>query len=210
MNEHYPFENPPLPYTYDTLEPYINIQTLYLHHDRIERQFVTNLNNILRDYPELQTLSLEELLSNPENLPPEARQSIIDNAGGIYNHILYFSGMTNPSAYFQSTYLYPAIIRDFVTLDNFSNEFKRYALSMFGPGYAWLVSDPDGNLQIITTPYETPPIADNLCIIAGVDLWEHSYFLQDFNNRAGYIENWFHVLDWEEMDRRYKNCINAE
>lgn len=209
MNEHYPFVNPPLPYTYDALEPYINIQTLYLHHDRILQRYVTNLNNLLKDYPELQTLSLEELLSNPENLPPEIRQFVIDSAGGIYNHIIYFYGMTNPSTAFRTTYLSPAIIRDWGTMENFFDEYKRHAMSIFGPGYAWLVADPDGKLRIITTAYEDSPISDNLCIVAGIDVWEHSYYLPHFTNRAAYIEDWFRVLDWEEMERRYKNCINA-
>lgn len=209
MNEHYPFVNPPLPYTYDALEPYINIQTLYLHHDRILQWYVANLNNILKDYPDLQTLSLEELLSAPENIPPEIRQFVIDSAGGVYNHIIYFYGMTNPSQNFRTTYLTPAIIRDFGTIENFFDEYKRYAMSIFGPGYAWLVADSNGNLQIITTPYENSPISNNFCIVAGIDVWEHSYYLPHFTNRAAYIEDWFRVLDWEEMERRYKNCINT-
>ncbi|MEY8355952.1 superoxide dismutase [Lachnospiraceae bacterium 54-53] len=210
MNEHYPFVNPPLPYAYDALEPYIGTQTLYLHHDRILQRYVQNLNSILINYPELQNMSLEELISNPESLPAEIRQSIIDNGGGVYNHIIYFNGMTDPSARFQTTYLNPAIVRDFGTVEQFFDEFKRYALSVFGSGYAWLVSDPSGNLQIVTTPNENSPIANNLCIVAGIDVWEHSYYLQHFNNRAAYIEDWFRVLNWEEAERRYENCINAE
>ncbi|MTK05662.1 MAG: superoxide dismutase [Hungatella sp.] len=210
MNEHYPFANPPLPYTYDALEPYVNIQTLYQHHNRILQQYVTNLNNILKDYPELQTLSLEELLTSAENLPPEIRQSVIDRAGGIYNHMIYFYGMANPSAYFQTVYLSPAIIRDFGTGENFFNEYKKYAMSIFGPGYAWLVADSDGKLRFITTSYEDSPILYNLCIVAGIDVWEHSYYAPYFTSRSAYIEDWFHVLNWEIMERRYKNCINVE
>lgn len=208
MNERYPFVNPPLPYTYDMLEPYINIQTLYVHHDRISQQYVTNLNDLLKDYPELQTLSLAELLSSPEILPPEIRQSIIHNAGGVLNHIIYFYGMTPPT-YIRTAHLEPAIIRDFGTLENFFDTYKLHALSLLGPGYAWLVADQNGNLQILTTYYEQTPVSDNLCIVAGIDMWEHSYYLPHFNNRAAYVEDWFRVLDWEEMERRYENCINS-
>lgn len=210
MNEHYPFVNPPLPYAYDALEPYIGTQTLYLHHDRILQRYVLNLNNILRDYPELQTLSLEELLSNPENLPPEIRQSIIDNGGGVYNHILYFNGMVSPTERFQASDLYPAIIQEYGTLEQFFDEFKRYALSVFGSGYAWLVVNSEGRLQIVTTPNENSPITDNLCIVAGIDLWEHAYYLQRFNDRSAYIEDWFRVVSWEVANERYENCINSE
>ncbi|MEY8355947.1 superoxide dismutase [Lachnospiraceae bacterium 54-53] len=210
MNEHYPFVNPPLPYAYDALEPYIDTQTMYLHHDRHLQRYVLNLNTILRDYPELQNMSLEELLTNLDSLPPEIRQSIIDNGGGVYNHIIYFNGMTNSMERSQAQTLYPAIVQEFGTAENFFDEFKRYALSVFGSGYAWLVVDPGGRLSIVTSPNQNSPISDNLCIIAGIDVWEHAYYLKRFNDRAAYIEDWFHVVSWQEADARYRTCINAE
>ncbi|GLC80554.1 superoxide dismutase [Lacrimispora brassicae] len=210
MNEHYPFVNLPLPYPYDALEPYIDTQTMYLHHDRLQQRYVANLNAILREYPELQNMSLEELLSNPENLPEEARQGIINNGGGVYNHILYFAGMTNSMTRSQAETLFPAIVQRFGTVEQFFDEFKRYAMSVFGSGYAWLVSDSNNTLMFVTTPNQNSPISNGLCVIAGIDVWEHAYFLKRFNDRAAYIEDWFHVVSWEAADERYKLCTNAE
>ncbi|ADL05464.1 superoxide dismutase [Lacrimispora saccharolytica] len=210
MNEHYPFVNPPLPYAYDALEPYIDTQTMYLHHDRLQQRYVVNLNIILKDYPQLQSLSLEELISDPESLPAEVRQGIINNAGGVYNHIIYFSGMTNSMTRSQADELYPAIQQDFGSVEQFFDEFKKYALSVFGSGYAWLVLDSNGRLRFVTTANQNSPVTDGFCVIAGIDVWEHAYFLKRFNDRAAYIEDWFHVVSWEAADERYKACMNVE
>ncbi len=210
MNEHYPFVNLPLPYPYDALEPYIDTQTMYLHHDRLQQRYVANLNTILRDYPQLQNLTLVELLSHPERLPEEARQGIINNGGGVYNHNIYFAGMTNSMTRSQAETLFPAIVESFGTVEQFFDEFKRYAMTVFGSGYAWLVVDRNSTLMFVTTPNQNSPISNGFCVIAGIDVWEHAYFLKRFNDRAAYIEDWFHVVSWEAADERYKMCINAE
>lgn len=141
MNEHYPFVNMPLPYPYDALEPYIDTQTMYLHHDRLQQRYVANLNGILREYPQLQNMSLEELLSDTESLPAEARQGIINNGGGVYNHIIYFAGMTNSMTRSQAETLYPAIQDSFGSVEQFFDEFKkiravcvRFRICMAGSG----------------------------------------------------------------------------
>ena len=208
MNEHYPFVNPPLPYAYDSLEPYIDTQTMYLHHDRLQQRYVANLNEALSRYPELQNKSLVELLSDTESLPPEIRQTIINNGGGVYNHIIYFNGMTNSMSRSQAQALYPALIESFGTIENFFDEFKRYALQVFGSGYAWLVLDQNGQLALVTTPNQNTPISNGLCVIAAIDVWEHAYFLKRFNDRAAYLEDWFHVVNWEMADERYLLCTN--
>ncbi len=210
MNEHFPFVNAPLPYKYDALEPYITTQTLYLHHDRIQQKDVQMLNEILKDYPELQNLSLEELLSDPGSLPEEIRQSIIDYGGGAYSHLLYFNGMTNSMTRFQADTLYPAILRDFGNVENLFSEFKIAALSVFGSGNAWLVTDPDGRLIIITAPNQDTPLLQNLCPIAVIDVWEHAYYLKNYNDRSAYIEDWFHVISWEIADELYRKCLHAQ
>lgn len=210
MNEHYPFVNAPLPYEYDALEPYIDTQTVYLHHDRLQQKNVQMLNEILKDYPELQNMSLEELISDPDSLPEEVRQSILDYAGSVYSHILYFNGMTNSMIRFDTELLYSAILRDFEGVENFFNEFKKKALAVFGSGNAWLVVDPEGQLKIIAEPNQNIPLAQNLCPIAVIDVWEHAYYLKRFNDRPAYIEDWFHVANWNKADELYKKCINAE
>lgn len=210
MNEHYPFVNQPLPYAYDALEPYIDTQTMYIHHDRIQQRSVVELNTILMRYPELQNTSLEELISHPENLPEEIRQGIIDYGGSVYNHILYFNGMTNSQDRVQPEVLYPVIIRDFISMEEFFNEYKRLALSVFGSGFAWLAVDSEGKLKLLTTPNQNTPLTEGYCVVLAMDVWEHAYFLKRFNDRAAYIEDWFHVINWQMADELYKQCIGAE
>lgn len=207
MNEHYPFVNPPLPYAYDALEPFIDTKTMHLHHDRHLQTYVNNLNEALKDYPQLQGLSLERLIYNAGRLPEGIRQAIINNAGGVYNHILYFNGMINPSSGIQSGNLYSAITKDFGSVDQFLNEFKNQALSVFGSGYAWLVVTPRRNLKIVTSPNQNTPIMRNLCPVLTIDVWEHAYYLKHYNERAAYIDDWFKVVNWEQAEKLYNNCI---
>ena len=207
MNEHYPFVNPPLPYAYDALEPYIDAKTMELHHDRHLQTYVNNLNSALKDHPELQSWSLEELIYNTGQLPEAIRQSIRNNAGGVHNHIFYFNGMSNSPTRAQTGMLYPAIVRDFGSIQKFYDDFKSKALSVFGSGYAWLVVNGDGKLQLITSANQDNPIAQNLCPVVGIDVWEHAYYLKHYNERAAYIDDWFQVVDWERAGQAYDRCI---
>lgn len=207
MNEHYPFVNPPLPYAYDALEPFIDTKTMQLHHDRHLQTYVNNLNNTLKDHPELQSWSLEKLIYNADKLPLAIRQPIKNNGGGVYNHIFYFDGMTNSETRSQAGTLYPAIIRDFGSVERFYNEFKNQALSVFGSGYAWLVIDQNGKLRIVTSANQDTPLVQNFCPVAAIDVWEHAYYLKHYNERAAYIDDWFNVVNWERASELYKNCI---
>ena len=168
---------------------------------------MNNLNNTLKDYPELQTWSLERLVNNADRLPAAIQKSIRNNGGGVYNHIFYFDGMTNSETRSQAGMLYPAIMRDFGSVEQFYNEFKNQALSVFGSGYAWLVSDQNGKLRIITTANQDTPITQNLCPIVTIDVWEHAYYLKHYNERAAYVDDWFHVVNWEHAGELYKKCM---
>lgn len=207
MNEHYPFVNPPLPYAYDALEPYIDTKTMHLHHDRHLQTYVDNLNNALKDYPELQNLSLEQLIYNADSLPSVIRQSVINNGGGVYNHIFYFDGMSNSETRSQAGMLYTAIMEEFGATERFYDEFKKNALAVFGSGYAWLVADKDGKLKIMKTANQDTPIVQNMCPIVVIDVWEHAYYLKHYNERAAYVDNWFHVVDWNHAGELYEKCI---
>lgn len=207
MNEHYPFVNPPLPYPYDALEPFIDTKTMHLHHDRHLQTYVNNLNNTLKDYPELQSWSLEKLIYNAFRLPEAIQKSIVNNGGGVYNHIFYFEGMTNSETRLQAKNLYPAIVRDFGSVEQFYKEFQKQALSVFGSGYAWLVVDQTVKLKIITSANQNSPISQNLCPIATIDVWEHAYYLKHYNERSAYIDDWFNVANWKHSDELYKRCI---
>ncbi len=207
MNEHFPFVNPPLPYAYDALEPYIDTKTMHLHHDRHLQTYVDNLNGALKDYPELQSWSLEQLIYNADRLPVDIRQSVINNGGGVYNHIFYFNGMSNSETRSQAGMLYNAIVQDFGCVESFFDAFKKQALSVFGSGYAWLVADQSGKLKIVTSANQDTPITHGLCPVAAIDVWEHAYYLKHFNERAAYIDDWFNVANWERAGILYKNCI---
>lgn len=210
MNEHYPFVNPPLPYAYDALEPFIDTLTMQLHHDRHLQTYVNNLNATLKDYEDLHSWPLEKLIVNADRLPEAIRTSVKNNGGGVYNHIFYFDGMSNSENRTQAGALYPAIVRDFWSAEQFYNEFKKQALSVFGSGYAWLAADQDGKLKIVTTANQDTPIVQNLCPIATIDVWEHAYYLKHYNERAAYVDDWFNVVDWEHAGELYKKCVETQ
>lgn len=200
MNQHYKFVNPPLPYEYDALEPFIDAKTMELHHDRHLQTYVDNLNKILTDYPEYQNLTLEELILFAGSLPSEIKQSVLNNAGGVYNHIFFFSTMNFPSDSPLPANLLKTVDSNFGNFDNFKFEFTKAALSVFGSGYAWLVKDSFDNLKIITTANQDTPLSLHLSPVLAIDVWEHAYYLKNYNKRADYIMNWFHVVDWEKVN----------
>jgi Superoxide dismutase len=207
MNEHYPFVNPPLPYSYDALEPYIDTKTMHLHHDRHLQTYVDNLNSTLKDYPELHNWSLEQLIYNVDSLPIAIQQSVRNNGGGVYNHIFYFNGMSNSESRSQAGVLYHAIMRDFGSIQQFYDSFKKQALSVFGSGYAWLVVDQSGKVKTFASANQDTPFVQSQCPVAAIDVWEHAYYLKHYNERASYIDDWFNVANWDRAGELYKNCM---
>ena len=203
MQDYYEFINEPLPYSYKALEPYIDIQTLYLHHDKHLQTYVDNLNKALSGYPFLQTFSLEQLLENLESMPEEVRKAIRNNAGGVYNHRFYFNGMTGQSTKRPGGTLAKAINQKYGSFEEFKKQFTDAALGVFGSGYAWLVLDKDGNFEIIQTANQDTPLELGKMPILNIDVWEHAYYLKNFNVRKSYTDNWFEVVNWEQAQERY-------
>lgn len=200
------FKAVPLPYSYSALEPFISKEVMTYHHDKHYQAYVNNLNKALANYPKYQSYSLEKILKNLDSLPKEIYTPVKNNAGGVYNHEFFFSIMT-PSKTAPSGKLKKAIERDFGTYNNFMEEFKKAASSVFGSGWAWLVSDRDGKLSIITTANQDSPISDNLTPIICIDVWEHAYYLQYKNKRAEYIDNWVNVINWKKALENYTYVI---
>ena len=192
-NNHYPFNLVPLPYAYDALEPYIDTKTMELHHDRHLKTYVDNLNTVLSKYPEYQTWSLERLITQANFLPEEIRTPVKNNAGGVYNHNFFFAGMSASGGQASVGDLMQQMNRDFGSFDAFKREFKSKALSVFGSGYAWLVRGHNMRLRVITTANQDTPLTLNLYPLAAIDVWEHAYYLKHYNERAAYIDDWFHV-----------------
>lgn len=210
MNEHYKFINVPLPYAYNAMEPYIDAKTMKLHHSRHLQTYINNLNNTLEHYPQFQGWALEDLLFHLASLPKEIRESVKNNGGGVYSHWLYFSNLTDPAHSKPAGALSEAITSTFTSMENFKAQFKKAALSVFGSGYAWLVLDAAEDLKIITTANQDTPLPLGLCPILNIDVWEHAYYLKHYNVRADYIEDWFHVINWENADRYYKHCLSPD
>ncbi|MBP3704990.1 MAG: superoxide dismutase [Clostridia bacterium] len=190
-----PFENCPLPYTYDALEPCIDAKTMELHHDRHLQTYIDNLNLALESLPALQSRSAAQLavLQN--------RPTISKNAGGVFNHRFYFCGMT-PHCERRTPCgaLEQAIRRHFCTQENFTKAFTAAALHVFGSGYAWLACNRQKQLMIVTTANQEVPMLRGLRPLLCCDVWEHAYYLKHYNRRADYIHNWLQVIDWQRAD----------
>ena len=207
-NNHYPFVNPPLPYDYNAMEPFIDTKTMTLHHDKHLQTYVDNLNSVLKDNPKLQNLSLEELIYSSGRLSRNIQDKVRNNAGGVYNHIFFFDEIKNPSSNIPTGNIAQIIDQQFGSYDNFKDELKKTALSVFGSGYAWLVLDR-GKLRIIATQNQNNPIEYKMCPILTLDVWEHSYYLKHYNKRFDYIDDWFKIIDWDKINRNLSSCMRA-
>ncbi len=202
--ESYPFVVRPLPYEYDALTPVLNEETLQFHHDKHYKTYVDNLNSVLSDYPELQKKSLKELLLHPDEIPMPARAAIRNNGGGVYNHELYFNSMRSPVGQVPEGELAEAIKRDFGSYRQWQEQMKQAAVSKFGSGWAWFLTEKDGNLSIVQTANQDIPDIGTYTPLFLVDVWEHAYYLQYQNRRADYVEGWFDLIHWRKAEKRYE------
>lgn len=210
MTEHYPFINTPLPYPYNAMEPYIDEKTMWLHHDRHLQTYIDTLNRTLSKYPQFQSWTLEELIRNIPSLPENIQTAAARNIGGVFNHQFYFSCLANPALRQPFGNLAEAIKNRFRNYASFQSQFKEAALSVFGSGYAWLVVNAAGALEIITTGNQDTPLPLGLCPVLNIDVWEHAYYLKHYNLRADYIDDWFHVVNWNNANKNYMRCFGAE
>ena len=210
MNQHYKFVNTPLPYSYNAMEPYIDEKTMYLHHDKHLQTYIDNLNNALSQYPEFQTWTLEQLLVNVPSLPTALQTAVTNNGGGVFNHQFYFSNLTNPAPSQPVGLLAESINMEFGSFQDFQNQFKTAALSVFGSGYAWLVVNAVGQLAIITTKNQDTPLPLGMCPVLNLDVWEHAYYLKHYNLRGDYIDDCFHVVNWKNANSSYRRCFCME
>jgi len=192
----YPFSLPNLPYAYDALEPYIDEETMHLHHDKHYATYIKNLNIALEPYPDLQQLSLEEILKMKNNLPPEARTAILNNGGGVYNHTLFFQGLAPMSedVHRPEGNLLTAIETCFGSFYNFKNEFNQLAAGVFGSGWTALASDSGGNLSIQNLGNQDTLLGTDLEVVFLFDVWEHAYYLKYKNVRMDYLKNLWEII----------------
>jgi len=195
------FELPKLPYAYDALEPYIDKTTMEIHHSKHHNAYVTNLNNAVAG-PELESKSLEELLKDASKFPVAVR----NNAGGVYNHNLFWTILKVNNGSGPTGKLADAINSAFGTFDEFKTKFSAAGATRFGSGWAWLISQ-NGKLVISSTPNQDNPLMDAAeqkgTPLLTLDVWEHAYYLKYQNRRPEYIENWWNVVNWEEVASRF-------
>lgn len=196
MKQTYPFKLMPLPYDYDALEPYMDTETLHYHHDKHQKAYVDNLNALLKDYPEYHSWSLEEILTRLDEFPENLRQPVMNNAGGVYNHQLFFNMMHTPV---NDNSMEPYLRESFGSYEKFVESMSDHAMSQFGSGYAWLVINPEDQLEILNTPNQNNPLSNGNIPLLCIDVWEHAYYLKYRNLRKDYVTNWFHLINWEAV-----------
>lgn len=195
----------PLPYAYNALEPFIDELTMRIHHDKHHAAYVTNLNAAMEKHPELSGASLETLLRDLNALPEDIRTAVRNHGGGALNHDLFWKVMSPNAGGEPGGELGKVVSSVFGDFLNFKAEFEKAALGRFGSGWAWLVKD-GRTLKVISTPNQDTPISEGLLPILGIDVWEHAYYLKYQNRRAEYVNNWWNVVNWGEVARRYSEA----
>ncbi|MGD0435411.1 MAG: superoxide dismutase [Bryobacteraceae bacterium] len=201
-----PFTVPPLPYAFDALEPYIDKQTMEIHHDKHHGAYVTNLNKALESAPALQGKTVEELLANNCALVPEnIRTAVRNNGGGHINHSMFWQILAPGAGGSPSGNVGQAITGTFGGFDQFKEKFNAAATTRFGSGWAWLVKTGKG-IEIISTANQDSPVLEGHFPIMGLDVWEHAYYLKYQNRRPEYIGAWWSVVNWPEIDKRFNSA----
>lgn len=202
------FELPSLPYDYEALEPYIDAQTMHLHHDKHHATYVTNLNNALKGHA-FENLSVEEVITRLNEVPESARTAVRNNGGGHLNHSMFWQIMAPNAGGAPTGELAAAIDSAFGSFDAFKTAFNDAGVKRFGSGWAWLVIDKSGKLQVTSTANQDSPLIDGLYPVMGNDVWEHAYYLKYQNRRPEYLGAWWNVVNWPEVARRYNQAHSA-
>lgn len=193
---------PELPYAYDALEPYFDAETMTLHHDKHHAAYVNNANAALEKHPEIGE-DLEALLSDVNSIPEDIRQAVINNGGGHLNHALFWQ-LLSPEKTEITADVKAAIDEAFGSFDAFKDAFTQAAATRFGSGWAWLVVNAEGQLEVMSTPNQDTPLMEGKTPILGLDVWEHAYYLNYRNVRPDYIKAFFELINWNKVAELYR------
>ena len=196
------FELPKLAYAYEALEPFIDAQTMTIHHTKHHQAYITNLNAALEKHPELGGWSLDDLVAKLSDVPEDIRGAVRNHGGGHWNHDLFWKIMAPNAGGEPKGGLAKAIEADFGGFANFKAEFEKSAMGRFGSGWAWLVVKGD-KLAVVSTANQDNPLTDGLKPLLGIDVWEHAYYLKYQNRRADYVGAWWNVINWDAVASRY-------
>ncbi|MCX6637473.1 MAG: superoxide dismutase [Acidobacteria bacterium] len=198
------FTLPSLPYAHDALEPWIDKMTMEVHHGKHHQAYVNNLNKALESTPELASKSLDELLANHLALVPESiRTAVRNNGGGVANHNIFWQVMGPNAGGAPTGRLAEAINSTFNSFDNLKEKLNAAAIGRFGSGWAWLVKNPEGKIEILSTPNQDTPVSDGSQVILTLDVWEHAYYLKYQNRRPEYVGAWWNVVNWAAVENRF-------
>ena len=196
------FTLPALPYDLAALEPHIDAKTMEIHHGKHHQTYVNNLNAAIEKAPELASKSLEDLMRNVNSLPEPVRTPIRNNGGGHWNHSMFWQIMSAKAGGEPGGNLGAAIKSAFGDFAKFREQFSAAGVGRFGSGWAWLINK-GGKLSITSTPNQDNPLMEGQTAIMGLDVWEHAYYLKYQNRRPDYINAWWNVVNWKEVEKRF-------
>lgn len=198
---------PPLPYEYNALEPYIDAKTMEIHHTKHHQAYIDKLNIALEKHPELAEKPLEELIKNIETLPEDIRGAVRNHGGGHLNHALWWTILKINQNSRPKDLLVTAITQDFTNFEKFQEIFTQAAINQFGSGWAWLSLTPEKKLIVHSTPNQDSPLLQQYQPLLGLDVWEHAYYLTYQNKRPDYINAFWNIINWEEVEKKYQTAL---
>jgi Fe-Mn family superoxide dismutase len=198
------FALPPLPYDFAALEPHIDAKTMEIHHGKHHQTYVNNLNAAIEKAPELASKSLDDLMRGVNKVPEAVRTAVRNNGGGHWNHSMFWQIMAPKAGGEPGGNLGPAIKSAFGDFAKFREQFSAAGVGRFGSGWAWLINT-GGKLSITSTPNQDNPLMEGQKAIMGLDVWEHAYYLKYQNRRPDYIQAWWNVVNWKEIEKRFSS-----
>jgi len=200
------YQLPDLPYDYSALEPHIDARTMEIHHSKHHQAYVNNANDALQGHDELQRLDVEQLLRRIDSVPEDIRTKLRNNAGGHANHALFWTIMGPNGGGEPSGAVGDAIRQAFGDFGSFRDKFANAGKGRFGSGWAWLVVGDRGTVEVTDTANQDSPLMSGKTPILGLDVWEHAYYLKYQNKRPDYIDAWWNVVNWDEVNRRFEKA----
>ena len=198
-----PYVLPPLPYAFDALEPHIDARTMEIHHGKHHQAYITNVNAALEAHADLLARPVEDLVASLNSLPEAVRTAVRNHGGGHANHSLFWTIMGPGKGGEPGGALGKALAAGFGDFAAFKDTFTKAAMGRFGSGWAWLVKDKGGKLQVVSTANQDSPLTDGTAPILALDVWEHAYYLNYQNRRADYVAAWWNVVDWGQVAARF-------
>ncbi|MFZ0616209.1 MAG: superoxide dismutase [Chthoniobacterales bacterium] len=198
---------PALPYAFTALEPHIDARTMEIHHDKHHAAYVNNLNNALKDHPELAAKPVNELIADLSAVPEAIRPAVRNNGGGHSNHTFFWEIMGPGKGGAPVGKLAEAITKAFGSFDEFKAKFEEAGVKRFGSGFAWLIVNKQGQLEIISLPNQDSPYMDGNKPVIANDVWEHAYYLHYQNRRPDYLKAWWNVVNWDHAEQNYQTAL---